>query len=674
MKVGYKVLSVVMILLALSISTNAQIFENPASMNALVTSVPITVDGALTESVWSGAYDYLKFGPILPTQPMIHSVSGEVFVKGTALTSPDLSHTTVKFLRNGLDLYIGISSDDKSVCRWGDSWEGDGLFMKIKNAAGETKEIKLYYNATGVNPDVVLESGLPAGAVVGASVKGSTTIVNDTTQVDNGYTMELLIHLDQIGFTSATQYVEVLMNIFDPDGYLGNEGPWGTYGTFYKSFWGAEWDPADRKIYLSNEPVLLFKNPVSMNALITTEPITVDGALTEASWNGSYDYLEFGPVIALPDNALTVSGEALVKGPYTEQSHASVKFLRSGLDLYIGISSDDKSVCRFGDSWEGDGLFMKIKNAAGETKEIKLYYNATGVNPNVVLESGLPAGAVVGASVKGSNTIVNDTTQVDNGYTMEMVIHLDQIGFTSATQYVEVLMNIFDPDGYLGNEMPWGTYGTFYKSFWGAEWDPADRKIYLSNSVMPVELTSFAASTTTNGVDLTWSTATEVNNRGFEIQRSNDGVNFNTVGFAKGNGTTTEKQSYSYFDQNTVVGSFYYRLKQLDFDGSYEFSNTVMVDVAGPTEFKLSQNYPNPFNPSTTLQFAIPENSHVVVKIFDMLGKEVATAVNDNFAAGTHKQVFNASRLASGNYIYQLNVTTETGKTLNTAKTMTLLK
>ncbi len=671
MKVGYKVLSVVMILLALSISTNAQVFENPGSMKAIITNVPITVDGALNESTWNAPNDFLVFGPVAAPPALGHTVTGEALVKGPYT---DQSHTTVKFLRNGLDLYIGISSDDKSVCRFGDSWEGDGLFMKIQTAGGEEKEIKLYYNLSDVNANVNFETNLPAGAATGASVKGSSTIVNDTLVVDNGYTMELVIHLDQIGFTSASQPVIALMNIFDPDGYTGNNPAYGAIGAYYKSWWGSEWGPSDRKIYLSNDVANVFENPAQMDALITNVPITLDGALNETSWNASYAYLQFGPLGELPVNAHSVTGEVLVKGPYTEQSHASVKFLRNGLDLYIGISSNDKSVCRFGDSWEGDGLFMKIKNNAGEEKEVKLYYNLTGVNPNVNFETNLPAGAAAGAGVKGSTTIVNDTLQVDNGYTMEVVIHLDQLGFAVTTQYVEVMINIFDPDGYVGNEMPWGAWGTFHKTFWGGEWGPTDRKIILSGVNVPVELTSFAASSNTTGVDLTWSTATEINNRGFEIQRSSDGTNYNTVGFVKGNGTTTERQSYSYFDQNTVVGTFYYRLKQLDFDGGYEYSNVVLVDVAGPADFKLAQNYPNPFNPSTTLQFSIPENSHVVVKIFDMLGKEITTAVNGNFTAGTHKEVFNASRLASGNYIYQLNVTTETGKSLMTAKTMTLLK
>jgi len=672
MKMAYKALSVMIMLVLLQMGLNAQTFADPQSINALNTTTAITVDGVLNEASWNASYEFLVFGPVAPAPAYGLSVTGEAQVYGVTV---DVNHPQVRFLRNGMDLFISIKSDDKSVCRFGDAWEGDGVFMKIKNAANEDKEIKLYYNLAGVNPEVNFETNLAAGSVAGAAVKGSNTVVNDTTQVDNGYTMEIVIHLDQLGYTSATQYVEVLMNIFDPDGYTGANPAWTTVGaTFYKSWWGSEWGPNVRKVNLTGD-VPTFQDPQSIDALITDVPVTVDGNLNESSWSAGYDFLVFGSASIPPANGHTVTGDAMVYGTNMDATTPHVKFMRNGLDLYIGIKSNDKSVCRFGDSWEGDGLFMKIKNSAGEDKEIKLYYNLAGINPEVNLENNLPAGSVMGAAVKGSNTIVNDPTQEDNGYTMELVIHLDQLGYTSVAQYVEVLMNMFDPDGYSGSNPAWSTPGaSYHKSWWGSEWGPVVRKINLSGVYVPVELSAFEASATTNGVDLSWTTATEINNRGFEIQRSSNNQNFSTIGFVKGNGTSTERRTYSYFDNNTVSGTYYYRLKQLDYDGSYEYSTAVLVEVSGPAEFSLSQNYPNPFNPSTTLQFAIPENAHVTIKVYDMLGKEITTAVNGMYNAGTHKEIFNASNLSSGNYVYQLNVVTESGNTLLKARSMTLLK
>ena len=125
------------------------------------------------------------------------------------------------------------------------------------------------------------------------------------------------------------------------------------------------------------------------------------------------------------------------------------------------------------------------------------------------------------------------------------------------------------------------------------------------SEIIPVELTSFTATTNGKEVILNWSTATELNNQGFEIQRSTEGEEFFTVGFVNGHGTTTEQQNYSYADRNLDDGKYYYRLKQVDYDGSYEYSDVVEVDFRAFNSYLLEQNYPNPFNPTTTIGFGI---------------------------------------------------------------------
>jgi len=191
---------------------------------------------------------------------------------------------------------------------------------------------------------------------------------------------------------------------------------------------------------------------------------------------------------------------------------------------------------------------------------------------------------------------------------------------------------------------------------------------------VPVELTSFAATTTENGIELKWQTATETNNRGFEVQRSTDKVNFSTLEFVSGNGTSTEKHTYTYVDNSTVNGKVYYRLKQIDFDGTYSFSNTIEADFAMPISFELSQNYPNPFNPTTVIKFAIPMASKVIVKVYDILGREVAILANQDFAAGRHNVEFNASGLTSGAYFYTINTEGVDGSKHNAVKKMMLIK
>ena len=191
---------------------------------------------------------------------------------------------------------------------------------------------------------------------------------------------------------------------------------------------------------------------------------------------------------------------------------------------------------------------------------------------------------------------------------------------------------------------------------------------------IPVELTSFTANIHENDVMLSWVTATELNNSGFEIQRSlkteSEKAVWDKIGFIQGNGSSTESHAYSFTDANIVKpGHYSYRLKQIDFDGKYAYSPIAEIDVNKPSRYYLSQNYPNPFNPTTTIEFSTPERSHVSLKVYDVLGNEVATLVNGWMESTNHKVIFNAADLASGIYYYTLT----TGNFTSTKK-MILLK
>ena len=182
----------------------------------------------------------------------------------------------------------------------------------------------------------------------------------------------------------------------------------------------------------------------------------------------------------------------------------------------------------------------------------------------------------------------------------------------------------------------------------------------IASDIVPVELTSFTATVQRNSVSLNWQTATETNNSGFELQRSEmsnvkSQTDWQVIGFVPGFGTTTEPKSYSFIDENLSVGNYQYRLKQIDFDGSFEYSNTVEVEISSPTEFSLEQNYPNPFNPSTNIQYSISSRQFVTLKIFNSLGEEIETLVNEFQDAGVHSAFYILnSTLPSGVYYYQL--------------------
>jgi hypothetical protein len=190
---------------------------------------------------------------------------------------------------------------------------------------------------------------------------------------------------------------------------------------------------------------------------------------------------------------------------------------------------------------------------------------------------------------------------------------------------------------------------------------------------VPVELTSFTATAIGPNVTLNWTTATETNNQGFHIERSNGGE-FTSVGFVAGYGTTSETQNYSFVDRNVQTGTYSYRLKQVDYDGTFEYSDVVEVEVGAPAEFALDQNYPNPFNPSTKINFRLAADSKVSLKVFDVLGQEVMTLINNDLSAGSHQVEFDASNLNSGVYFYKIEATGNNGTNFSDVKKMILTK
>jgi len=180
-------------------------------------------------------------------------------------------------------------------------------------------------------------------------------------------------------------------------------------------------------------------------------------------------------------------------------------------------------------------------------------------------------------------------------------------------------------------------------------------KVYTAGNPVPVELTSFTAEANKNNVILKWSTSTELNNNGFEIQRKFEENDYLTIGFVKGEGTTIDPKEYYYIDEDLANDKYDYRLKQIDYNGRYEYSDEVEVEVVNVNEFDLSQNYPNPFNPSTEIEFSLPEDvSNVKLLIYNALGEKVAELVNTALTAGKYQYQWNAKNVATGMYIYEL--------------------
>jgi photosystem II stability/assembly factor-like uncharacterized protein len=176
------------------------------------------------------------------------------------------------------------------------------------------------------------------------------------------------------------------------------------------------------------------------------------------------------------------------------------------------------------------------------------------------------------------------------------------------------------------------------------------------NGGIPVELISFNGVLTDEGnVNLRWSTGTEINNSGFEIERKTGTKEFDKIGFVPGFGTTTEPKNYSFKDENLQSDMYVYRLKQIDYNGTFEYSNEIYVYVTTPVSFSLEQNYPNPFNPTTTIEYSLAGDTQVNLQVFDALGNTLVTLVNGYEKAGKHNVVFDARSFSSGIYYYKLN-------------------
>lgn len=207
---------------------------------------------------------------------------------------------------------------------------------------------------------------------------------------------------------------------------------------------------------------------------------------------------------------------------------------------------------------------------------------------------------------------------------------------------------------------PQGTGGTY--------WAAGSNANVFKNSLspIPVEMATFGASVVDGTVRLSWKTVTELNNSGFEIERRSGNSEWTKIGFVAGSGTSVSTREYSYVDKSAANGKLSYRLRQVDYDGTASYSNVVEVDLNSPFTFALDQNYPNPFNPSTTIKYRVAEKALVTLKVYDVIGNEVATLVNKEQDMGSYSLKFDASKYASGLYIYKLKA----GKFEKTLKMM----
>jgi hypothetical protein len=245
---------------------------------------------------------------------------------------------------------------------------------------------------------------------------------------------------------------------------------------------------------------------------------------------------------------------------------------------------------------------------------------------------------------------------------VNIVLNTVSAGTTVTTGYIDVATIRFTTTNAAGNSTLVWTPGVsvVYKDDESTE-VPVGTMNNLNTSPLPVQLVSFTAALLqqSSSVLLKWSTASETNNYGFEVQKAADSKSeYQTIAnsFIAGHGTTIDAHSYSFTDMNAAQGATSYRLKQTDLDGTVHYSDAIAVTLTGveekplPTVFALDQNYPNPFNPSTVIEFQLPKESKVTLEVYNLIGQRVATLVNEVRAAGYYAQKFDGTQLGSGVY------------------------
>ncbi|MBK7632122.1 MAG: endonuclease [Ignavibacteriales bacterium] len=352
---------------------------------------------------------------------------------------------------------------------------------------------------------------------------------------------------------------------------------------------------------------------------------------------------------------------------------------------YVEGSSNNKAIEIF------NGTDKSIDLVANSYK-LEYYFNgATTASTTINLIGTLAVGnvfvvadassvqAIINAANQTSSSSFfngNDAVVVKKGNTIVDVI--GQVGYDPGTQWgtgtittlnhtlrrkITVTQGDTNPSNVFDPAIEWDGYANDTFNGLGQ---------YEGN--LPVELTSFSGRVIGKSVMLNWETATELNNYGFNIERAvisngERNLSWEKIGFVNGNGNSNSPKDYSFVDDNISSGRYSYRLKQIDNDGQFEYSKIIEVDMNGVKKFELSQNYPNPFNPSTTIRFSLPEAGNVKLTLFNILGQEVRTLINEYKESGVHTINFEASELNSGMYIYKI----EAGSFTQTKK-MTLVK
>ncbi len=303
-----------------------------------------------------------------------------------------------------------------------------------------------------------------------------------------------------------------------------------------------------------------------------------------------------------------------------------------------------------------NGLYYKIKSPKSRNNLLVYLYTYSFATCGTKLFAGNYHGIYFISE--------NDTswTQVNNGLTDAYISSLTSIGnkIFAGTFGGNVFLSTnngtnwtLETDGLVpGHGINSLTANDSY--VYAADGDGVVWRRSLTDFNLPVELTRYTSSIKSNNITLNWITATELNASKFEIERKYSAAVWNKIGEITAAGNSTSQKSYSYTDSKLAAGKYTYRLKIVDLDGTFKYSNEIQADISVPKDFSLSQNYPNPFNPTTSITYSLPKDGNVKLTVYNAIGIKVVTIVDEYKPAGNYSVQFNGSNLASGIYMYRL--------------------
>jgi hypothetical protein len=391
--------------------------------------------------------------------------------------------------------------------------------------------------------------------------------------------------------------------------------------------------------------------------------VTSNGAHPKVFMSGTGDTLTlnyYGPV--LPDTATSIIRSAR----YRETGPGILSVTGSFADIAteVDYKKEFKSVINNGEVW----FFYTLgPDGARNIMARKSSDNGTTFDPAITLagnpntdEYGFDADFWSTGSSSGFDFIYySDSAQTGPPTNATDILYYTTAGYGSSTfgslEKVSENPPVYSPY-YSPSILPMHYSSGDVAALWVGD-DGATMKLFWDqlSAIIPVELTSFTASSSGNDVVLNWTTATETNNYGFQVERAFSLQGWQEIAFVPGFGTTTEPRMYSYTDSELNPGTYSYRIKQIDLNGSFTYYELgSAVEISTPEVFELAQNYPNPFNPATRIDYSIAEATNVQLIIFNSIGEEITVVVNEFQQPGRYAVNFDAKSLSSGVYFYKL--------------------